>query len=366
MSVAVNIACRNEFIRKLPGRIVGATTDVDGLYVFYRTSATSQYVTYKLLPGEKVSSPFDPMANETKTNWYFVAWLLRPKVNANGVDNLRGKTTSPTDSNISNNSYIFDTPVTEDITLSTSWTSAAPQTFEFNVRNHIEGGSPEEEFTYLISVTEEMVWGKLGNSGTNNAGSPDQHWGIYSFNLKNDEEYRVLIKVKYRPLNYGWDACSVEIDVIDSDGNIIKNGHVIYANKNSNKRYAGGYRYKLSITQVEKTNYISSVSVTNESFDTWTINQSSPCFFFESIWGSSYVKDTEVNYGNFLSTFVPSYNGYVENGKESLTIVFANTKPVAPTDYRDSSSPYLWLFAAGLVLFAIAIIYGRRKAFVQE
>ncbi|MBO4391099.1 MAG: hypothetical protein J5825_09620 [Lachnospiraceae bacterium] len=91
-----------------------ATTDIDDLHVFYRESPTSQYVTYKLISGNKVPKPEDPAPNGME--WNFIFWL-KGTTSTGYTNNAK----SPNDSVIQQNKYDFSQPVTEDINLYTSW-----------------------------------------------------------------------------------------------------------------------------------------------------------------------------------------------------------------------------------------------------
>ncbi|MBR7001035.1 MAG: InlB B-repeat-containing protein [Lachnospiraceae bacterium] len=335
-------------------------------YVYYKKN-DSEY-TYTLAKGDVVQRPEDPNADEawvgTEGNIYFISWLK------NKNDTYTNTLTNP-NSIGKNKMFDFSVRVDKNDTLYTSWENNPPQIFTFNVVNHVDGGSPDEEFEYLISVINDKVWGKLGSSNSGLVGDPDEKWGSLSVNLKNNEQYTVIVTAKYLDAN-SWNAVSVEIRVMNSQGEMVKNGFVTYAKKNSFPNYVGGYRYTLLITQEEKANYITSVSVPDQSIngvfadDSWQVEQLSRCFEFNSRWGSR-LENTSVQ--EFYSTFIPAepINGFVSGQNNSMQIVFNNQlKPVAPTDFRDTKSPFLWLFAAGLVLFAVAIIYDRRKDCVLE
>jgi hypothetical protein len=134
---------------------------------------------------------------------------------------------------------------------------------------------------------------------------------------------------------------------------------VIYCNKNTCKNFASHFKYTLTIEQVPKQNFNSTVKSsdpnrTDHEDHIGTADSDNLKYTFYSAMS----RPTGPTYGEFL----PTTNGYVEGQQNNIEIVFTNTgKPVAPTDFRDTKSPFLWLFAAGLVLFAVAIIYNRRR-----
>ena len=323
-----------------------ATTNVDGGYVFYRENENSRYVTYKLVPGEKVPKPDDPTG--ALNNWYFISWLTYNN-DVKGYPNNNG--IQPNNANIKKYTYDFSQKVTEDLLLITSWCKNQPQTYTFTVENHVVDGNDDDEFTYHITVSEEQVWGKLGASGSNTVGDSEIHWGTFDVNLKNNHHYTVLVTVKYLSQT-DWDACSVEIDVIDEDGNHLKNDtRVTYANRNGNPAYVGGYLYKLVISQDENMRYSTTIAVDNDDGNiVYTPPEaSSRSFTFNSKWGGKETNST------FESAFKPVSNGYVAGEENSLTIVFTNTiiPIVAPTGLISRHIPFFLMLAAGLVLMIL-------------
>ena len=346
-----------------------ATTDEDELYVFYRESPTSRYVTYKLLPGEKVPKPEDPTedsawptASNPNVNHYFVAWLT--------VNSRINTAKEPNDSVIAKNTFNFDSAITNsETTLYTSWTTSAPQTFTFNVENHVVGGSPNEEFTYNVNVSRANVWGKRNGSGSNSHGPSDVDWGSIPLTLKNNENYTVIVTVKHLQAS-GWDACSVDVVAIDSAGNVVKNGQVTYANKNTNPYYVGSYQYSVSIDQAEKANYTTTVAVEDNPGSTTldpivcSVDQDNRKFLFDSRWRASNVSASQADWGvDENNNPLDVVNEYHSGEAKSLTVVFTNTNtnttPVAPTDVRMASMPLLLMALFGAMLLGGAILAGR-------
>ena len=315
------------------------TTDVDGMHVFYRESPNSRFVTYKLAPGETVPKPMDPSKDPSwsNNNANFVAWLT---VNSRIKD-----TQLPTHSTILNNTFDFTQGVSADKTLYTSWTALQPQIFTFTVENHVTDGKDGDTFTYTISVINEKVYGKLGTSTTNSVGTPDQRWGSVTTTLKNNEQYTVIVKV-IRSTVYNPNVYAIVIDVIDSSGQTIKTGHVVYCNKNTNKNYTSAYRLTLSINQEEKDGYTTEVETQHVQGIVFPDQDPSD-------------PDTlpEANTFKFLSkfgaSFEPAINGYDANQLDnSLTVVFNNTgtRVVAPTGHSTDMLPYIFMLGFGTLL----------------
>ena len=266
-----------------------------------------------------------------QAGWHFVQWLLNDT-------SRRNTTKNPSDPTIISNTYDFMQRIMDNnTTLSTSWTTTEPQMFTFTVENHVNC-DPNEEFTYTIAVSNEKVFGKIGNKTTNTYGDPDQKWGSVTTTLKNNETYTVRIKVlnstKWNPNTY-----SIQIDVIDREGNLIKSGHVVYCKNNSvssdysGKNYTSDYKYMLTITQDAKTGYETTVGVRDrnnvDSPVNYIANPPEGCeetsdserkFTFTSIHGGTSAQ---------ASNFTPLTNEYTGNESNSLTVVFTNTKPGA-------------------------------------
>lgn len=340
---------------KLHNWIGPETTNVDGMHVFYRESPTSRYVTYKLIPGETVPKPSDPTAHNEVNNRFFVAWLTK-----SGYEN---KSTVPTDTNLKNSIYDFSTAVTEDITLYTSWYTSQPQHYTFTVKNQVTGGNEDDKFTYTISIYDEQVWGKITGAGNDPIrGDPDRKWGSVSVDLKNNQEYTVLVTVKYFISGNGnnaWDACSVEMDVIDQNGINIKSGQITYAIKNTAPRYVGGYNYKLSIAQEPKEGYDSSILVENVQGENITYNTEPETltYLFNSCWGSTREKrDSFKLEKEFFPTVADEQvNGFKAGEENSLTILFNNRRIsiVAPTGFISHRLAYYLLLVFGFILMTI-------------
>ena len=325
------------------------TTTTNEPYEFYRNPSSSGTITYTLARGERVPKPSDPTTNQS--GWNFVAWLKD--------DNSRRNTTkNPSDPAIVSNTYDFTHRVMNSITLSTSWTTTTPQIFTFTVENHVTG-NPNEEFNYTIAVSDEKVFGKIGTNTSNTYGDPDRHWGYVTTSLKNNETYTVRVKVlrstKWNPNTY-----SIEIDVIDREGNLIKSGHVIYCNNNSvsgdysGKNYSSDYKYILTVVQDEKVGYETTVGVENRN------NVDIPPANYEE------TSDSERKYtfasihcgtSSQTGNFSPLTNEYTGDESNSLTVVFTNTgKPVvAPTNYTTNYKPFLMMFGFGTILLGLII-----------
>lgn len=325
-----------------------ATSDVDGMHVFYRESPNSRYVTYKLAPGEIVPKPEDPSKDPSwNKNVNFVTWIT--------VNSRINDAKLPTDATILNNTFDFTQGVSQDITLYTSWTELKPQIFTFTVENHVVDGSDDDVFTYSIAVVNEKVFGKLGTSSQNSAGTPDRRWGSVTTTLKNNETYTVRVKVTPSTV-YTPNVYAIEIDVIDRSGQTIKTGHMVYCNKNTNKNYTSAYRFALAINQEEKDGYLTEVDVQN-------------------VLGISFPEpnaddpDTlpEPNTFKFLSkfgeSFAPALNGYdTSKLNNSLTVVFTNTgtRVVAPTGLSTDLLPYILMLGFGTLL-CLGFYFGKHR-----
>ena len=333
-----------------------ATTTTQGPYVFYRNPSTASTITYTLAKGEAVPKPSDPTTDQT--GWYFVSWLRNN-------NSRRNTTKNPSDPTIVSNTYDFTQRVMDStITLSTSWTATQPQIFTFTVENRVSG-DPNEEFTYTIAVSGEKVFGKIGTNTSNTFGNPDQHWGSVTTTLKNNETYTIQIKVlnstKWTPNTY-----SIEIDVTDRDGNLVKSGHVVYCNNNSvnseysGKNYTSDYKYVLTVVQDEKLGYETTVGVEDRNnvdlppagYDE-TSDPLRKYTFYSSHWGTPAQE----------SNFTPKVNDYTGNESNSMTIVFTNTGTaiVAPTDLHMVYLPFLWAALFGVAFCGIIVLQRRRQ-----
>ena len=72
---------------------------------------------------------------------------------------------------------------------------------------------------------------------------------------------------------------------------------------------------------------------------------------------------------NNRAHFLPEINSYdANNPNSSLTVVFTNTAlaVVAPTDYHESETPYLWMLLLGLLLCGAVVVFCRKKVMVRK
>ena len=326
-----------------------STTSVQTPYAYYRSSEESGEITYTLAKGDQVPKPKDPSSDPSRADWFFVKWLRNDT-------SRRNTTKQPNDSVILNKAFDFSQRITENLTLSTSWSAYAPQTFEFTVENHVTGGNEEDEFSYTIAVNDELVLGKLGNSRTNSVGVPDRRWGSFTTTLKNNEQYTVLVTVSH--INPGsYDAYSIGIDVIDRDGVVAKSGQVIYCNNNSNKNFVSDYQYALSITQDSKEGYETTVACTgNNHVEKPSTDSENRTFVFTASYGTR-------------KEFKPEINGYAAGESNNLTVVYTNTgaekeaeaENVAPTGVTTRTAPYALLVILGLFLILAILVWKRRR-----
>ena len=326
-----------------------ATTSTQGLYVYYRSSNSSGSITYTMAKGERVPKPSDPTTNQS--GWNFVSWLLNET-------SRRDLTKNPSDPTIVSNTYDFSQRVMNNITLSTSWTTTTPQIFTFTVENQVTG-NPNEEFNYTIAVSDEKVYGKIGTSTTNKYGDPDRKWGSVTTSLKNNETYTVQIKVlnstKWNPNTY-----SIEIDVFDRKGNLVKSGHVVYCNNNTvsgdyaGKNFTSDYKYFLTIVQDEKVGYDTTVGVKDRD------NIDLPPTGYEEISNlerkytfASIHCGTSAQSGNFS----PLTNEFTGDESNSITVVFTNTGTIvpAPTNYSTNYKPFFMMFGFGALLVGLIV-----------
>lgn len=327
-------------------------------YVFYQSPTEPGCIIYRMAVGETVPKPQNPTPDLTwNQNRGFLNWVKS--------SSYRNTTTLPNNGTFKNNIWNFDDPVTTNLTLYTSWTANLPQHFTFNVKNQVVNGNPDDTFTYNITVSDEIVWGKLGNSSTNSVGPSDVQWGTFSVDLKNNEEYTVLVTVSY--FQTTWDGASVEIDVLDSDGNIIKHGQVTYSNKNGAPAFVGGYRYQMTIAQADKAGYTTSMAVSGDTLDP---AQPIPpaedvppvpdnTYVFYSRWGSEMEKADAFMASEF-HTGSPA-NGYSSGDEKAVTLTFTNTREfyVAPTDVKMNSMPFVLMALFGALFIGGMIVAGR-------
>ena len=336
-----------------------ATTDTAGAYVYYRNNANSPYVTYTVAKGDYVPKPDDPTVNSDKPTWFFIKWLE----NNNTTNSYRYSAKTPKDGNLTTYAFDFSKRITSDVTLVTSWTENEPQIFEFTVRNELNGVSSDAEFDYTIAVSDEKLLGKMGQTkpSKNLIGVPDQTWGSVTTKLKNNQEYRVIVKVMFVQESWGGNN-SVEITVIDRDGNVIKDGQVFYCNFNTNKNFASDYKYTLTITQntavsntIVSTDYNTGTS-TDDVNRTFTFNS---CEWRTS--GGAPIQGENINVNvSIHDTFSPEVNNYADGdtilaGNNSIEVVFTNYIAPAPTDYSFDYKPFLMMFGFGAILLGLIV-----------
>ena len=333
-----------------------ATTDTAGAYVYYRSDVNSPYVTYTVAKGDYVPKPNDPSVHADKPTWYFIKWL---EYNST-TNSYRYNNKSPKDTNLTTYEFDFSERITDDVTVSTSWTENKPQIFEFTVRNEMNGISSDAEFDYTIAVSDELLLGKMGQKkpNSNTIGVPDSIWGSVTTKLKNNQEYKVIVKVQYIT-DYGGNN-SVEITVVDRDGNVIKDGQVFYCNYNTNKNFASDYKYTLTITQ----NTAVSNTIVSTDYDTGTsTNDANRTFTFYSCeWRTS--GNAPVQGESFTQsiqeTFTPEVNNYANGstilaGNNSIEVVFTNYIAPTPTGYSFDYKPFFMMFGFGAVLLGLIV-----------
>ena len=318
-----------------------ATTSAVGPYVYYRSSDSSGTITYTLAKGERVPKPEAPTADPAKADWKFIKWVRN-------TTSYRNTTKKPSENGIENSAYVFSQHVTENTTLSTSWTTELdPQTFVFTITNQVRQGDLNDEFTYTIAVTDELVYGKRGTSTSNSVGLPDRRWGSVTTTLKNNEQYQVLVTVSY--ISDWGGAYGINIDVTDNDGYVIKSGQVIYCNNNTYKNFVSDGKYTLSVTQEAKTGYVTTVKPDPDSInnvDDPGTNSEKRQFVFNSSFGTR-------------SEFTPQINEFSSGEENGLTVIFTNTgelenEPIpAPTGVDSHKAPFVLLMVFGILCLAL-------------
>jgi uncharacterized repeat protein (TIGR02543 family) len=328
-----------------------AVTNTPGAYAFYQDSSDLRYVTYTVAKGECVPKPADPSPNSEKTGWVFIKWL---KYNST-TDGYRSSAKN-IDQNVQTvlNNYGFDftQPVTENVTLVTSWTERKRQTFTFTVENRTEGGNSADEFDYNIEIQNVQVWGKM-NSSALEYGAPNSTWGSVSTRLKNNQQYMVTITVTRttaEPYEY-----SVWITVTDKDGLVVKEDYLQQCVKQKVYDYVSDYRYTLNITQSQKNGYTSEVFVENvvpENNITYSTDNSTLSYTFA-------VEQATRRPQNFTS----NDNAFEPDENNSLTVVFKNkgTALITPTGVTSNVHPYALLLASSLLLVPVVLKRRRRK-----
>jgi len=329
-----------------------ATVNTNVPYEFYKPDNDDRYITYTVAKGEKIPKPSDPTVNSQNPTWYFIKWLIK-----NGTtDSYRYTKKDPTDGNLATHAFDFTQRVTSNTTLSTSWTANKPQTFTFTIENQVENGSDEEEFEYTIAVVDEKVWGKTGSSTSNGVGTTDRKWGSLTMKLKNNEQYTVKATVSFYNIN--WKAYGVTIEVMDSNGDVIKSGQAFYCNNNTIKNYVSDYKYTLVVTQEQKTGYVTTNEIKDNVGITHPQNFGADgeyVYKFYSCYNGTTGNSTAVN------AFTPMVNGYVGGQNNSLTVVYHNRGAiVAPTGLRFNSTPFFITGVLGAGMF-LASSFGKKK-----
>ncbi|MBQ7736541.1 MAG: InlB B-repeat-containing protein [Oscillospiraceae bacterium] len=287
------------------------TTDQPGSYVFFHSSNNPGYVTFTMAKGDRVPKPDDPAPNaEFTAAWSFIKWL-----NANNTtDRYRYNTINPYHTIVLNNAFDFSQPVTEDVTLNTSWSTFHHEDFTFTVENHVVNGTDDDEFTYTVAISNE--WVDKRGSMKEVAPPESEPWGLASVTLKNGQQYIVHITVTAglvgSQVNY-----SVVMDVVDQDGRVIKSEPLLRYYDLQNKYFTSSYRYDLTITQDAKDRFDTTVAV--EHVDpAGSIAYDTPddySFAFSVQQGPQYA-DNQVN-------------EYVEDADNSLDVVFTNTRTLS-------------------------------------
>ena len=339
------------------------TTDLEKPYVYYRSSDASPYILYTMAKGECVPKPQDPTAISAKPTWSFLTWVIRN----DKTDKYRNTVVPDTEyeyGRVNQNTFDFAHRVTDSVTLITSWTEKEPQTFTFKVVNNVVNGNNGDEFNYTIAVSGETIFAKRDGTGPNLVRTPDEDklWGSVNATLKNGQEYTVRITVyKIHPSGWTSPAFSAVVEVVDEDGTIIKTGKLFRANKQKFDGYTSDYKYTLTVSQEERTDYTTTVTTefpfgTVEDPET---NNSDRSFTFYSCMSNS---------AGYENSFSPVMNPYdTENLTNGLTIVFTNTGAgvVAPTGITSIRTPFILMMLTGLLLAGFAVpgcLRKRRRA----
>ena len=312
------------------------TTNVPGAYAFYRSDEYSSTVTYTLLKGECVPKPADPRPDPEKPDWYFVQWMAENDTTVSYRNNPKDDLGS--DTVIRNNAFDFSKPITDDVTLVTSWTTRVPQMFTFHVENHVIGGNPNDEFEYTIAVSNEKV------DKSQQLKVVDNPWGSVTTNLKNNERYTVRITVRTIYAYNSNDNFGGHIEVIDRDGRIVKSEVFNKRSDLGQKYYSSSYQLDLSITQTQRSDYETSVAVENvlpEDSIAYSLEQENRAYVFK------------IRQGKYFPT--QPENVFVPGASNSLTVIFTNTGEiyVAPTGFSSRYLPYILMLEAGLILMLL-------------
>ncbi len=317
----------------------------EGTYVFYESAPGM--ISYTLAKGDRVPSPADPTPHSEKSTWNFIRWLYWNST----TDSFRRNKKEPSDASLTTFAFDFSGRVTENTRLITSWTENKPQIFTFTVENQVENGAAGEEFLYTFEVSDEEVYGKIGGVNSNRIGPPDLRWGSVTAPLKNGETYTVRITVMY--ITDWGGANSVEIEILDAEGSVIRSGQVIYCDTNKYKNFVSDYKYTLTISQAEKDGYETTVAVTdNASGVVCSTDEDARSFTFLSSTGRSAA----------VASNFPNVNSFVQGQTAELTVVFTNTAEAlaAPTGVAFRTLPYALMLGFGALIGA-GLILSRRK-----
>ena len=323
------------------------TTEEEEPYVFFRSASDRRYITYTVAKGEKAIRPEDPTAHSDRPTWNFVAWLVQ----GGSTDSYRYNAKEPGDDVIRTNTFDFSQRLHSDETLVTSWTTSVKQYYTFTVENHVVDGKPDDTFTFHIDVLDELVYGKISaNATSNELGEPAEHWGSASMTLKNNQQYTVRVTVSF--IDKWGGVYGVEIEVIDEDGTLVKDGQVIYCIKNTYKNYVADYKYTLKISQDARIGYTTAVDaqVTGGRADCGT-NQEERAFTFISCKNTNAVVQ---------SAFSNQQNTYTAGEDNRIRVIFTNTgEPVvAPTAVNLTVRPFVLMMLTGILLAAGACAPG--------
>ena len=300
-----------------------ATTDTSGMYVYYRSGASSAYVTYTLAKGDRVPKPIDPTANSAhapsaSVPWYFYNWL----VGSDETDTFRSNALNKNNVNqISQHVFDFSQRINTDGTrLVTSWSVKQQQTYTFTVRNVVVNGNPNEVFVYHIGVEDE--WLDRGGSKQR----PTTRWDSVTTELRSNETFTVCVTITEATLSWGT-GYNVEIAVTDRTGSVIKSGQVLYHSAASVKGYASNYMFTLRISQDDADPPYETVITLDgnsnngiSSADSGEVTDENLYYCFTSRYGTK-------------NDYKPVVNSYDSSKLENdRTIIFTNTNPVTHSD----------------------------------
>ena len=338
---------------------------------FYLDSEDPRFVTYTLAKGDRVNAPEDPSPCTNVPTWNFMYWLIKDATHNN--DSYRHTAKSPNDDAFgtsAGNIFDFTQRVLTDTELVTSWTASQPQTFTFTIKNEVVNGNPNDEFEYEIKVDNDYTLAKI-RQGKNEYGHPTERWGSVTTNLKNNEEYTVLVTVYW--VNKWSGIYNTEIKVTDRDGTVIKDSKLFYCKDNTHKDFVSDYKYTLTVTQSPAAGYTTTV-LPDTDHQVGTIELFPPfserTFEFGSTRNVNSQAQDAVTGEYVYEYFRPQRNIYsTENLTNSLTVVFRNEAAavVAPTGFTSVTKPFVLMLLAGLLLLAgIAVpVIARKRRHVK-